>query len=63
MVDITSVFWLVNFGVQILFREIRIFGVQSVNMFEIGSTCHPVDDTFQDLRHSGYWYLQDWFMG
>jgi len=33
-VDIPSVFWLVNTGVQILMREICIFAVQSVDEFE-----------------------------
>jgi hypothetical protein len=60
-VDIPSVFGLVNTGVQILVREIRIFRVQQVNEFEISSICHLVDVTLERLCNTGHCYHQDWF--
>ena len=61
--DIPSVFQLVNTSVQILMGEIRIFGVQYVDDFEIDFMCHVVDDTFAGLSHLGHSYYHDWFKG
>jgi len=61
--NIPSVFWLVNTGVKILVGEIRIFGVQYVDEFEIGSMCHLVNTTIERHRHSGHCYHQHWFKG
>jgi len=62
-VDIPLVFGLVNAGVQILVGEIRIFGVQQVDQFEIGSMCHLINDSLEGLCNSGHCDYQDWFMG
>jgi len=62
-VDIPSVLRLVDAGVQILVGEIRIFGVQQVDEFEIGSMCHHVNDSLESFCHSGHCDYQDWFMG
>ena len=62
-VDIPSVFWLVNTGVQILMGEICIFGEQQVDKFEISSMCHLVHNTCEGLRHSRHCYHQDSLMG
>jgi len=48
-VDMSSIFMLVNTGVQILVGEIRIFGLEYVDQFEIGSMCHLIDDTSDSL--------------
>ena len=61
--DIPSDVRLVNTGVQIIVGEIRIFGVQQVDQFEIGSMCHLVDDSRESLCYSGHCDYQDSFMG
>jgi len=60
---LTLGFRLVYAGVQILVGEIRIFGVEQVAQFEIGSMCHLVDDSLERLCKSGHCDSQDWFMG
>jgi len=62
-VDIPLVFGLVNTGVQFLVGEIRIFGLQQVDQFEIGSMCHLIDDSLESLCHSGHCNHLDWFKG
>jgi len=63
MVDIPSVFWLINTGVQILVGEIGIFRMQQVYEFEFGSNCYLVNDTPECLYHSRHCDHQDWFQG
>jgi hypothetical protein len=62
-VDIQFVFGLVNTGVQILVGKIRIFGVQRIDKFDIGSMCHVIKNTFEGLSHSKHCYHRDWFRG
>jgi len=62
-VDIPSVFRLINTGVQLLMGEIRIFGVQQVDEFEIGSMCHLIDNSFERLCHSEHCHHKDRFKG
>jgi len=62
-VDIPSVFWLMNTGVQIFVGEIPILGLQHVDKFEIGSMCHLVDNTFEGLSHSRHCNHQNGLKG
>jgi len=62
-VDIPSVLRLINTGVQIFVREIRILGQQRVDEFEIGSRCDLIDYTLQSLCHPRHCDRQDWCMG
>jgi hypothetical protein len=62
-VDIPSVFRYVDAGVQILVGNIRIFGVQQVEKFEIGSMCHLVDGSLEGFYHPSHCDYQDWVMG
>jgi len=43
--------------------EICIFGVQLVDVFEISSMCHLVDDSLEGLCHPKHCDLQHWYMG
>jgi hypothetical protein len=62
-VKISSVFWLIIAGVQILLGDIHIFQVQQVNEIEIGSIRHLIDDTRDHHFNSGHCRHEDWFKG
>jgi len=62
-VEIPSVFRLINTGIQILVCEIRIFGVQQDDKFEIGAMCHLINDSLEGLCHYGHCNHHEWLMG
>jgi len=63
MVDVPLVLRLINPGVHIVMGEIRIFGLQRLDLFEFGSMCDLVDDGLEGLCHSGHGNHENWFKG
>jgi hypothetical protein len=61
MVDILSVFQVVNMRVQILVGGITMFEKQQVDQVEISSIFHLLDNCHESLCHSGHSNPQDWF--